>query len=116
MVYESLVLSRAAWELQPEFFQPKVSVPKKPAMRFLALKKDLESLGIPRYFFARLNEQREKPQFFDRESPVSMLVFEKMLVDMPQKGVHIEEMLPIPSDWVLGAAEKYAGEFVLEFE
>lgn len=116
MVYESLVLSRAAWELQPEFFHPKVPGSGKPAMRFLAIKKDLESLGIPRYFFARLNEQREKPQFFDRESPVSMLVFEKMLVDMPPKGIHIEEMLPIPSDWVLGASEKYAGEFVLEFE
>ena len=55
--------------------------------------------------------ERRKPHFFDGQSPVSMLVFEKMLGN----GGTIEEMLPTPEQWVMGERGDFAGEFVIEF-
>lgn len=113
--YQSLVLSRAAWELKTEYFAEILKKVKSQALRFRIFNMELSALGVSQYFFARINEQRQKPQFFQLESPVSMLLFEKMVLAASTQAIYIEEMLPEPSDWVLGDAENYAGEFVLEF-
>jgi Lantibiotic dehydratase, N terminus len=114
MEYRSLVLARAAWETSIAFFQTALAAPRKSATRFRLLREALAGLRMPRYFFARRLKMREKPQYFDMQSPVSMLLFEKMLELDGETDIFIEEMLPTPAQWVMGNG-KYAGEFVVEF-
>lgn len=107
--YESLVLARASWTI------PVVPHKMSHADHFFQHNGLLRQLGVPRFFFARQAEGRHKPQFFDRDSPVSMLLFEKMLDKCGDAGLYIEEMLPTPDQWVVGASEKKAAEFIVEF-
>jgi len=67
--------------------------------------------GIPRRFFGRFEVQREKPQFYDMDSPISMVLLEKTLRAAGRPFL-ITEMLPMPEQW-LGDR---VGEFVVEFE
>lgn len=112
--FKSLVLARAAWEWPLESLKRKLKTSHQPWQRFWTLKKSLRDAGVPRFFFARLQEQRQKPQFFDYNSPVSMLLLEKMLTAGSEGYLLIEEMLPTPDQWVLGASGNYVGEFVVE--
>ena len=112
--FQSLVLAREAWDLKVVFFEAAMAAPRKSAIRYRLLKKGLDALNVPRYFFARSQKQREKPQYFDQESPVSMLVFEKMLELGGDSNAFIEEMLPTPDQWVMGDMG-HVGEFVVEF-
>ena len=70
----------------------------------------LKRIGVPRWFFAQFMGEKEKPQFYDLESPISMLLLDKKL----QRGagnLRLTEMLPRPDQW-LGDR---VGEFVVEF-
>ncbi len=115
MEYGSIVLAREAWEIGKANFGTAMAHPRKSAARFRLLREALAALNVPRHFFARSLNLREKPQYFDLGSPISMLVFEKILESGGENGVYVEEMLPMPEQWVLGNG-KYAGEFVLEFQ
>lgn len=113
LTYASLTLARAAWIFEPAFFTEIFSQKPLHSMVFQQLRNALKSQGVPRYFFARQQVARQKPQFFDQESAASMLLFEKLL--HAQNSIFIEEMLPLPENWVLGGQEGgHVGEFVLE--
>jgi len=108
--YQSLVLARAAWELPQEVWQRLFSEGDTQAERIGLGTSTLQSFGIPRLFFAQFAGTRDKPQFFDLESPVSMLLLEKNLKNRAG-NLRLTEMLPAPEQW-LGDR---VGEFVVEF-
>jgi hypothetical protein len=109
--YKSLVLARAAWVLPSSVWEKIFSEEKLQAERIGLGVAAIKALGIPARFFGQFTENREKPQFFDLESPISALLFEKTL----RAGVGnllLTELLPMPEQW-LGDR---AWEFVLEFQ
>lgn len=110
--FQSLVLARAAWELPPgvwqELFLAKVG--RTQAEQIGLGVAALRDLGIPKRFFGQFAIQRQKPQFYDMESPVSMLLLEKNLRG-GTGNLRLTEMLPTPEQW-LG---ERAAEFVVEF-
>jgi hypothetical protein len=108
--YQSLVLSRAAWEFPEEVWRNLFSEGDTQAERIGIAIVNLKSEGIPRRFFGQFVGIREKPQFFDLESPVSMLLLEKKLRN-GSGTFRLTEMLPTPEQW-LGDR---VGEFVVEF-
>jgi hypothetical protein len=106
----TLVLARAAWEVSPEVWQQTLTDAKSIlSARVSKLVRALEEWGIPRFFFARFDAPREKPQFFDQKSPISMILLEKTL-----RGgagyLLLNEMLPSPTE------HGRATEWVLECE
>ncbi len=109
--FQSLVLARAAWELPPEvwgkLFPDKQSQAERIGMGIAALM----ALGIPPLFFGQFTGRGEKPQFYDMESPISMLLLEKNLRG-GSGNLLLTEMLPTPAQW-LGDR---VGEFVVEFQ
>jgi len=109
--FQSLVLARAAWELPPEVWGELFSREKSQAERIGIGIAAMKALGIPRWFFGQFTGQREKPQFFDLESPISMLLLEKNLRG-GSGNLLLTEMLPTPEQW-LGDR---VGEFVVEFQ
>jgi hypothetical protein len=70
----------------------------------------LKSMGIPTRFFGQFTSKREKPQFYDMNSPISMLLLEKNL-RKKSGSFRLTEMLPLPEHW-LGDR---VGELVVEF-
>jgi hypothetical protein len=108
--YQSLILARAAWEFPQEVWRNLFSEGDTQAERTGLAIATLQSLGIPRQFFGQFAGVREKPQFFDLESPVSMLLLEKNLKN-GSGNFRLTEMLPTPEQW-LGDR---VGEFVVEF-
>ncbi len=108
--YQSLVLSRAAWEFPQEVWSKLFSVGESQAERVGLAVATLRSLGIPRQFFGQFVGFREKPQYFDLETPISMLLLEKNLRN-GSGNLRLTEMLPTPDQW-LGDR---VGEFVVEF-
>jgi hypothetical protein len=107
----SLVLAREAWELPAEVCERLFATGKSQAARIGLGIAFLQSLGVPRYFFGRVLGKREKPQFYDQKSPISMLLLEKNLQKI-KGNLLLTEMLPTP-DQCLGDR---VGEFVLEFD
>jgi hypothetical protein len=107
----SLVLAREAWELPAEVCERLFATGKTQAARIGLGIAFLQSLGVPRYFFGRVLGKREKPQFYDQKSPISMLLLEKNL-QKSQGNLLLTEMLPTPYQ-CLGDR---VGEFVLEFD
>jgi hypothetical protein len=89
-----LVLARAAWAVPQELWQIWFEqYPTLPQAFFQNIRKNLAALGVPRHFFARIPP--ENPQAFDQDSPLSMLLFQKIV----QRGagtLHLSEMLPVP--------------------
>ncbi len=89
-----LVLARAAWAVPQELWQIWFEQhPTLPQAFFQNIRKNLATLGVPRHFFARIAP--ESPQAFDKDSPLSMLLFQKIV----QRGagtLHLSEMLPVP--------------------
>ena len=110
LAFESLVLVRAAWELPPEAWGTLFVEGKSQAERIGLGVATLKYWGIPRQFFGRFTMRREKPQFYDLDSPISMLLLEKNLRG-GSGNLHLTEMLPRPEHW-LGDR---VGEFVVEF-
>lgn len=109
--FRSLVLARAAWELPPavweQLFNKKEGVRARRIGRGVA---SLKAMGIPRFLFGQFTGRREKPQFYDLESPVSMLLLEKNL-SVGTGDLVLTEMLPAPEQCLV----ERATEFVLEF-
>jgi hypothetical protein len=105
-----LVWARKAWDVSAAYWEITGENDEK---HHLMVQK-LQALGIPNLFFARMQAGREKPQFFDQAGAISMLRFEKLLKAAAGQRLFIEEMLPVPEQWVIGDTEKYAAEFVLE--
>lgn len=108
--YQSLVLAREAWELPQQVWSVFFMKDRAQAERIGLGVTSLKSLGLPRWFFAQFMAKKEKPQFFDMESPVSMLLLDKKL----QRGsgnIRLTEMLPQPEQWLGDRVQ----EFVVEF-
>jgi hypothetical protein len=99
-----LVLFRACWRLEPDWYA--FLTEQKNENFFFALHTAFEALGIPRQFFAR--KGKEKPQYFDQHHPLSMLQLEKWMRQHPEP-IWITEMLPLPEQ-----AGESATELVLE--
>ena len=114
MEYKSLVLARAAWELPPavweQLFSKEDSVRARRIGRAVA---SLKAMGIPRFLFGQFAGRREKPQFYDLESPVSMLLFEKNLGGGTGSLV-LTEMLPAPEQCLGERATEFVVEFTLK--
>ena len=107
--YRDLVLSRAAWALAPTVWQAWAAADA--AVFFTNSREALSAMSVPRRFFARF--AREKPQYFDQDSPVLMMLFQKML----RQGagtLFITEMLPTPQQAVVEEEGMRAAEFVVE--
>ncbi len=109
--FQSLVLTRAAWELPQEVWVKLFQEGKSQAARIGSGTIALEEWGIPRRFFGQFTARREKPQFFDMDSPISMLLLEKNIRG-GTGNLLLTEMLPMPEHW-LG---ERAMEFVVEWE
>ena len=111
--YQSLVLARETWELPAEIcanlFPTKTG--KSQAERIGLGIATLKRISIPRRFFTQFTGRREKPQFFDMESPVSMVLLEKYM-RTASGNLRITEMLPLPDQWLGDRAT----EFVIEFQ
>lgn len=111
--FQSLVLARATWELSHEVYDRlfvkvgSASLAEQIGLGVAALK----AMGIPQRFFGQFSEGRDKPQFYDMDSPVSMVLLEKKLRN-GSGNFRLTEMLPGPEQW-LG---ERVGEFVVEFE
>jgi Lantibiotic dehydratase, N terminus len=102
------VFQRAAWLLEPGLFAPL----RTRADFFTAIRRVFQDIGIPKHFFARPDIPGEKPQFFDLDSPISVLLLEKML-GSSEVGVAVTEALPgIGTHLGGGRAQEWVGEFV----
>ncbi|MCE7922974.1 MAG: hypothetical protein DYG98_07940 [Haliscomenobacteraceae bacterium CHB4] len=112
VVYGSLILGRKTWQVDAGKIALWVSAGNGPDF-FLTVRKEMKEMGIPRQFFARFIQ--EKPQYFDLESPVSMLLFCKMLQEKKSPLV-LSEMLPLPHQCVVQKSGLRASEYVLEVE
>jgi lantibiotic biosynthesis protein len=97
-----LVLHRAAWRLEALVWQD--WLPLSHVGFFLAVRRFFKKTGLPRHVFVRSTTQ--KPQWIDLDSPVMLLLLERLLREEPSQ-IWVEEMLPTPEGEVL--------EVVLEF-
>ncbi len=107
--YGDLVLARATWAVAPALWQ--IWRAADPMDFFVQIREALSDLIIPRWFFARFAQ--EKPQYFDRDSPVLMMLFQKML----RQGagtLYMTEMLPTPEQAFVEEEGMRAAEFVVE--
>ncbi|MCB9354510.1 MAG: lantibiotic dehydratase [Lewinellaceae bacterium] len=109
--FGTLVLMRAAWEIEREIFAT-IALAKREADRFRSCRQILTHLGVPRRFFAW--PPGEKPQYFDQDSPLLMLLFGKLL-RQDRWPLLLTEMLPVPGHALVKKGEPRAAEFVLEF-
>jgi len=110
--YDSLILARKAWQIDQTVAMQWLSE-SGDAGFFKRVRKELLAMNVPRRFFARL--LRQKPQYFDLDSPLAMQLFAKML---RQAGtpVVLTEMLPLPEQCVVQKDGLRAAEFVMEIE
>lgn len=98
MEYESLVLARESWVLEQEQYL-KLFEGSTPSERAASAGRKLSRWGIPSRFFAQFTGKRDKPQFFDVNSPVSVVLLEKKLRNATER-FWISEMLPLPEQWL----------------
>lgn len=111
IVYRDLVLMRSSWTLTAEWASRWLKQ-RDDAGFFLLVNDDMEEMGVPERFFARFSG--DKPQYFDRSSPVSMLLFARCLRKNTAPIV-LTEMLPLPEHAVVRKDDKpHAAEVVLE--
>ena len=112
--YQSIVLSKARWLIEPDIWvkqkQAKETLPEK---AYLALLETLAKWIVPRHFFAGF--PHETARYFDQNSPLLMQEFRKMTENKEQQII-ITEMLPAPEQWVASkegwtCAAEWAGEF-----
>lgn len=105
-----LVLSRATWFLAEEqwrIFFPKGQSEVEGIRKWIL---QCHVWGVPRYFFGKFSAGRDKPQFYDQKSPVSMSLFFRNL-QKGRGGLTITEMLPIPEQCPAGRAQEYILEW-----
>lgn len=112
--HQSLVLLRAAWHFPSTIWQLWRSTSSRATERLWVLHQALLKNDIPRHFFARF--QAEKPQYFDRDSPVCLLLLDKMLRH-GAGSLYCTEMLPTPEQAVVEQGREWrTAEFVVEWE
>lgn len=109
VTWQDLVLDRAVWRLMPDVWTSWLERGRAHPDFFRLVRAELAGLSVPRRFFARFAGVR--PQYFDQDSPVSQLLFQKMLRTGAGE-LYLTEMLPLPEEAVLGMAT----ELVLEME
>jgi hypothetical protein len=100
---EQLVLARAAWHLEPADYKPWQGLTGFDF--FQSVRAAMKEAEIPRRFFAWLGT--DKPQYFDMDSPLLMMLFEKLL-HRANQALTITEMWPVP--------DPFAFEIALEWE
>lgn len=105
-----LVLRRALWEVSAGFGVSWLRDDEQDS--FQAMRAGLKEMGVPSRFFAR--RRREKPQYFDQDSPVLMLLLAKTL--RTASPVYFSEMLPLPEQALVENDGPRVAEFVLELE
>lgn len=113
--YQSIIINRAAWMLGEKawrkyWFEEVWSDEKQ----FLLLRETLAGWGVPRRFFASINE--ETSRYFDQDSPLLMQSFWHMLSGSTG-SLYLSEMLPTPDQWIANADQtRRAAEWVLEIQ
>lgn len=107
-----LVLARKTWRIDAGVTKRWLDVPDNFEF-FRLVRNDLSGIGLSPRFFARY--LGEKPQFFDLESPLSMLLFSKTLKHNASPLI-LTEMLPLPEHCIVEKDGLRAAEFVVEFE
>jgi len=110
IAYQSLVLARATWDLPQAVWAHLFPKSQSQAEQIGKGVAALKALGIPRLFFGQFMGGRNKPQFYDMNSPISMLLFEKN-IRSGAGSLRVTEMLPQPHQ-CLG---ERVGEFGVEF-
>jgi hypothetical protein len=110
--FGSLVLARRAWQPSEERVAKWLAAINE-ADFFRLVRGEMSAAGVPRCFFAKFFQG--KPQFFDRDCPISMILFAKMLRKRKTPPV-LTEMLPLPEQCVVKKNGARVAEFVLEFE
>lgn len=108
--YQSLVLRRSKWLIPPEAWHA-VLAARSGAVFFDRIGEQFRAWQIPRQIFVRPLADREKPQFIDLHSPLSVLLLEKMMRKHEGALFQVEEMLPLPEQWITGAALEITVEF-----
>jgi hypothetical protein len=113
--WRSLTLAREAWLVEVNYFHD-LFQSNRADEHFRQIRKVLKRWQVPRFFFARQLSKNEKPQFFDQNSTLSMKLFEKSWPKNGSDFLYLEEMLPVPEQWVIGEEERLSAEFVVEFQ
>lgn len=103
---ENLVLRRAEWNIETRVF--KSWLRNSPEATYNSIHTAFDALQISSHFFAAT--EGERPQYFCRHIPLSMLLLEKMLRNTTSTRLIITEMLPAPEQ-----AGDYVTEIVMEF-
>ncbi len=106
------MLSRKTWQVEADCIATWLAL-RDDAVFFRNIRKELSGMDVPRRFFARFIST--KPQYFDSDSPLSMLLFAKML-RQAKPPLFLSEMLPSLKQSVVEKNGARAAEFVLEFE
>ncbi|MFN4256846.1 MAG: lantibiotic dehydratase [Saprospiraceae bacterium] len=107
----SWVFARAAWQMEPMVWQNwlgKLGTGK--FSFFLTINALREAWQLPRQVFYRFPASGGKPQYLDFGSPVSVLLFEKMLRSAGEATLEIVEMLPAPGQLLTGYCLERVGE------
>ncbi|MEQ1746972.1 MAG: hypothetical protein ABMA02_16185, partial [Saprospiraceae bacterium] len=102
----NVVMARAAWAVEQEHWGEWLDADKPEAVFFQKMHTALGNLGVPRHLLANLAGQQA--QYFDRDSPLSMLLFKKML----RQGtgiLRLTEFLPVPN----GVAQEFAVDSII---
>jgi len=89
--FQSLVLRRARWRITPDIWQRWIIMTGSIAERIQHLRSKLQEQPWPQQFFVRFYPG--KPQFIDRDSPVYLLLLEKVLRGA-KSDLWVVEMLP----------------------
>ncbi|MCC6282135.1 MAG: lantibiotic dehydratase [Saprospiraceae bacterium] len=113
--YQSLVLTRAAWRVPSNAWEPHLADSESEGFElFILVGNLLTEWGVPRYFFAGF--PNDTTRFFDRNSPLLMQEFCRMTQHKGNEGLYLSEMLPTPDQWLAEAdGKRHAAEWALEF-
>lgn len=112
VTFGSLILARKMWQIDRIQLEQWLNE-KSDAAIVRRIRSEMKSMGIPRRFFARFIQ--EKPQYFDLDSPLTMLLLTKML-RTGRSPLFLTEMLPLPEQCIVQKNGLRAAELVLEFK
>lgn len=113
--YLDITLSRQAWAIKIEAINHLLDKKHSPLMLKLVLNLFLMEKGIPRRFFAQFPD--ESPQFFDRDSIISIALLAKKIQKYAEGLLRIEEMLPVTEEWAVHQnGTKRAAEAIVEWK
>jgi hypothetical protein len=111
---DNLVISRETWSFEPE--EMEFAFEKSEAERFLAARRWMREMELPRFVFYKTPVER-KPYYVDFESPVYVDMFARAVRNTAEgdaggQPIDVSEMLPGPDQHWLCDAEgnAYTGE------